>query len=337
MYSIDFIYKAIHLYYKEQKSFNKIGKILNVSRQIVSIWINNFNKDISFLSNRNKIKNIKLNEKISNIDMLLYIKNLIYTNPFIIRNEIIEYVYLKFKIKLTLNNISKIYKNLNMTRKKPKYHIIKNQDFMDKLIEKRKLFLEDINKENIDKIISIDESGFNKLLSINKGLSEKGKKINVPIRQKLDKNITLLLATTTKGVLHFHIKRENINSILFYDFIKETIDKLEDKNYVFVFDNICFHHNKKMLNLIITNGHKYIFAPPYSPNNNPVESIFSIIKNKYNKIKYTNKNKVEKKIYDIIQEVILEFKNFTNIFKRSLTFNYVDIEKELRDRIIFIL
>lgn len=223
-----------------------------------------------------------------------------------------------------------------MTRKKPKYHIIKNQDFMDKLIEKRKLFLEEINKKNIDKIISIDESGFNKLLSINKGLSEKGKKINVPIRQKLNKNITLLLATTTKGVLHFHIKRENINSILFHDFIKETIDKLEEKNYVFIFDNIRFHHNKNMLNLIITNGHKYIFTPPYSPNNNPVESIFSIIKNKYNKIKYNDKNKVENKIFDIIQDVIIEF-NFINIFKRSLTFSYTNIEKELRDRIIFIL
>jgi transposase len=208
---------------------------------------------------------------------------------------------------------------------------------MDKLIEKRKLYLNEINKENIDKIISIDESGFNKLMSINKGLSPKGSKIHVPIRQKLDKNITLLLATTTKGVLHFHIKRENINSILFSDFIKEVIGKLEEKNYIFIFDNICFHHNKIMLNLITSNGHKYIFAPPYSPNNNPVESIFSIIKNKYNKIKYNNKNKVEKKIFDIIQEVILEFNNFTNIFKRSLTFNYVNIEKELRDRIIFIL
>ena len=82
MYSIDYIYKAIHLYYKENKSFNKIGKILNVSRQIISIWINNFNKDISFLSNRNKIKNVKLNIKINNIDILLY--RYVYNNQLIL-------------------------------------------------------------------------------------------------------------------------------------------------------------------------------------------------------------------------------------------------------------
>jgi transposase len=336
MYSIDYIYKALYLYFKENKSFNKIGKMLNVSRQIISIWINKFNKDILFLSNRHKKRNIKINTNIHNIDIQLFIKKIIYTNPFVTRKELIEHVFLYFNIKLTLNNISKIYKKLNMTRKKPKYHIVKTIDFMNKLIEKRKLFLEEINKEDINKIISIDESGFNKLLSNSKGLSEKGAKINVPIKQKLDKNISLLLATTTAGILHFNINKDNTNSILFCKFIKEIIDKLQEKNYIFVFDNICFHHNKIMLNLITSNGHKYMFTPPYSPNNNPVESIFSIIKKKYNKINYANKNKVEKKIFNVIQEVIVEYTNFNSIFKRSLTFNYVNIEKELKDRIIFI-
>jgi transposase len=223
-----------------------------------------------------------------------------------------------------------------MTRKKPKYHIVKNIDFMNKISENRKLFLEAINKENINKIISIDESGFNKLLSNYKGLSEKGTKINIPIKQKIAKNISLLLATTTSGILHFNINKDNTNSILFYNFIDEIINKLQEKNYIFIFDNICFHHNKKMLNLITSNGHKYMFTPAYSPNNNPVENIFSIIKKKYNKIDYTNKNKVQKKIFDVIQEVKVEYKNFISIFKRSLTFNYVNIEKELKDRIIFI-
>ena len=246
MYSINYIYNAIHLYYKEKKSYNKIGKILNVSRQIISIWINNFNKDITFLSNRNKTKNVQLNIKLLNNDIQLFIKNIIYINPFITRKEISEKVLFNFNIKLTLNNISKIYKKLNMTRKKPKYHIIKNQDFMDKLIEKRKIFLEEISKENINKIISIDEAGFNKLLSNNKGLSIKGTPINIPIKQKLDKNISLLLAITTSGILHFNINKENTNSIVFYNFIKEIISKLEKKIiflyliiFVFIITKIC--------------------------------------------------------------------------------------------------
>jgi transposase len=234
------------------------------------------------------------------MDVNLFIKKLIYDNPFITRQEVKEYVYLKFNIKLSLHNISKIYKFLNMSRKKPKYHIVKSIKFLDEIIEKRKIYLDEINKVNNEKIISIDEAGFNKIIKNNKGLSTKGTKINMPIKQKLNKNISLLLAVTIKGILHFQINKENTNSAIFFKFIKEIIEKLTEKNYVFIFDNICFHRNKEMLNYIILNGHQYKFSPPYSPNNNPIENVFSIIKNKYNKIKYTNQNKIEKKIENIL-------------------------------------
>ena len=336
MYSIDYIHKTLHYYFIEKLSFNKISKILKVSRQIISIWIKYFNNDSLFLTNRNKIKTLKLNNKITNYDIQLFIKKIIYTNPFITRYEIIEFVYLKFKIKLTLNNVSKIYKILNMTRKQPKYHITKSIKFIDELIQKRKFFLDEINKISIDKIISIDECGFNKLLSLKKGLSEKGKQLNIPIKQKINKNISLLLAITNKNILHFQINDENTTSAIFFIFIKEIISKLKESNYTFIFDNINFHHNKIMLKYIISNGHNYIFTPAYSPNNNPVENVFSLIKNKYTKIKYINKDPIIKKIKDILNEITNEFNNFIKIFNRSLTFNYANIEKELRDRISFI-
>ena len=186
MYSIDYINKTIYYYFIEKKSFNKISKILKISRQIISIWIKKFISDILFLSKRNKTNKIKINLKITNSNVNSYIKENIYNNPFIIRQEIIEKVYLKFKIKLTLNNVSSIYKILNMTRKLPKYHITKS---IDELIQKRKIFIEEVNKKPFNKIISIDESGFNKLLFSKKGLSEKGKQINMPIKQKINKNI----------------------------------------------------------------------------------------------------------------------------------------------------
>jgi hypothetical protein len=66
MYSIDYIHKTLHYY------FNKISKILKVSRQIISIWIKwikYFNSDSLFLTNRNKIKTLKLNNKITNYDI----------------------------------------------------------------------------------------------------------------------------------------------------------------------------------------------------------------------------------------------------------------------------
>ena len=77
-----------------------------------------------------------------------------------------------------------------MTFKKPKYHIVKSINALDKITATRKQFLVDIKTTNYNKIISIDESGFNMITNKQKGLSVKGVKINVPIDQIKNKNIT---------------------------------------------------------------------------------------------------------------------------------------------------
>jgi transposase/predicted DNA-binding protein YlxM (UPF0122 family) len=339
MYSIDYLNKAINYYFVEKLSFNKISKKLKISRQIISIWIKKFINDISFLTNRNKIKINKHPIKLYNIDLQLLIKNIIYENPFITRKHIINIVYSKLNIKLTLNNVSKIYKILKLTRKKPKYHIIKNYKYIEELIDKRKNFYEHIKNENINKIISIDESGFNNLIPNNLGLSDKGKHINIPInlKQKQHKNITLLMAINTNGILNSTLEIDKINGIKFFEFIKNTISLLTDTNYIFIFDNVSFHHNKEMLKIIIESGNKYFFTPPYSPNNNPIETIFSIIKNKYNKLKCTFKNfNIKNEIKNIIIQFKSEYDDIKKIFIKSLSFNYNNIEKELIDRIIFV-
>ena len=143
-----------------------------------------------------------------------------------------------------------------------------------------------------------------------------------------------------------------------------TINKLTELNYCFIFDNVPFHHNKLMLKLIIDSGHKYLFTPPYSPlllidesiskglqkkhkfflgspNNNPIETIFGIIKfnfrNDY-KSKYNeNKNIC---IVNLIKNAIDKFNKdydkemITKIFTHSINYDYKDLEKELRDRLI---
>ena len=94
-----------------------------------------------------------------------------------------------------------------------------------------------------------------------KGLSVKGVKINVPIDQLKNNNISLLMAITTNGIIKTNISKDNTNSIIFFDFIKNIISDLTEDNYIFLFDNVPFHKNKEMLKYIEDNGHKYMFVP----------------------------------------------------------------------------
>ncbi len=81
----------------------------------------------------------------------------------------------------------KFLKKLNLTRKKPKYHVVKTVEYLDELIIKRQKFRNDISKIDLNNIISIDESSFNNLNNNNnnnRGLSKKGKAINLPCNEK---------------------------------------------------------------------------------------------------------------------------------------------------------
>ena len=70
------------------------------------------------------------------------------------------------------------------------------------------------------------------------GLSLKGKSIAIPHETEY-KNTSLLAAITTTSILHYSINEANTNGIIFYDFIKETILKLnKQKGYIFLMDNV---------------------------------------------------------------------------------------------------
>mgnify|MGYP001017770819 CR=1 FL=1 len=99
---------------------------------------------------------------------------------FVSRKEVIDTIFDKHKIKWSQNSISSIFKKLNLTRKKPRHYVVKSIEYLDDLIVKRKEFTK--------KIISIEEAGINKLNKLEKGVSKKGKKINVPTNENKIKN-----------------------------------------------------------------------------------------------------------------------------------------------------
>ena len=57
------------------------------------------------------------------------------------------------------------------------------------------------------------------------------------------------------------------------------------KNKNIIMDNVSFHHSKIIKNYINSKNWNIIYTPPYSPNFNPIENIFSKIKNYYRKYK----------------------------------------------------
>ena len=303
MYDYKIVLKAIELF-KKHKSKKYVSKILNISRSTISKWINKYDSKptnlIKLINSTHKPIEKKINIK-NNIK--LYISELYNLNPFYTRNEIQNLIKIKFNYKIGLKKLKKVITLLNFTYKKAKYVTIKSKNYIEKLKEERINFENKIKTFDIDKIISIDESGFNSLFSSNmKGHSLKGTQINIPINEKKFLNNSLLMALSTSTIINHEIHLNSVNKIIFKNFIESTINNNNLKGYVFIFDNVSFHKNNEMLNFIKNSGNDYLFVPPYSPNNNPIENMFSIIKNEFSKQIITdiiNKNILNKKEYKL--------------------------------------
>lgn len=96
-----------------------------------------------------------------------------------------------------------------------------------------------------------------------------------------------MCAINSNGVLSYEIISGSYNGDIFKNFIeKKLIDHFkENKNSILIMDNCKFHHRSDVLLLLNENKISYKFLPPYSPQLNPIEEFFAVIKAKYKSIK----------------------------------------------------
>ena len=84
-----------------------------------------------------------------------------------------------------------------------------------------------------------------------------------------------------EGIIGHKIIDGAFNRNSFQEFLTEMINQRKiSNNTVVVMDNVRFHHIGEINNLLILNSVKSLFLPTYSPQLNPIENVFSVLKAK---------------------------------------------------------
>lgn len=122
-----------------------------------------------------------------------------------------------------------------------------------------------------------DESRFGQFTRNGKALTAKGVKPICPFQQVF-KNLYLFGAFSPINGDKFLLEMPNCNSINFQLFLKEFSLQNPTEFKIIVLDNGAFHKAKT---LIIPDNIGLIFLPPYSPELNPAEKIWAILKRKF--------------------------------------------------------
>jgi putative transposase len=65
---------------------------------------------------------------------------------------------------------------------------------------------------------------------------------------------------------------------LFNQWLRQELCPTLTANHVVILDNATFHKSQKTQSLIHATGAKLLYLPPYSPDLNPIERQFGVIK-----------------------------------------------------------
>jgi len=139
----------------------------------------------------------------------------------------------------------------------------------------------DIKKYGSENIVYIDESGFEEQGFNPYAWAPKGLKVYGEKTGNAKKNRTnLIMAQRHKQWLAPFLFTGSCHAGVVEQWLESQLFKELSVPSVIVADNAPFHRKSKLSRLTEKYGHKMLFLSPYSPDFNPIEQSFGLIKRK---------------------------------------------------------
>jgi len=287
-------YKKLAIeHYLENGSLRKTCEIIKCSKSSLYDWIV---KDLNKTKRKQKTK--KYPDEMRKF-IIEYVKNNVISTLSQVQNVVKK----KFKSTPSISMIHYILEDHNITRKRlvKKYFPAKKKDIEKDLL---KQFYKNVNKFDIKKIISLDETAVYINMLPTYGRSEKGKQAIRKTHIYPYKKFNLIVAMKYNKIIGWELSKEPYNTSKLEKFINTNLNKY--KNHLLIFDNAVFHKSKTIIQCLDKLKIKHLYIVPYHPENNPIEHLFSQLKSYLNvancqsfeeilaKTKYILKNNITK-------------------------------------------
>lgn len=227
------------------------------------------------------------------------------------------------RIVASKSTISRAIKKMRYSRKV--LSLIPVERNTPNAIERRIGYARHVSNLSDDQMLFLDECGFNFHTSRHFGYSTVNQKAVKNITGNRGQNTSLLSVISNSGCEASRIFRGAVNTQRLVDFIQEELREFptNEPKKTLILDNVRFHHSPEVKEACIRKNLNILFLPPYSPQLNPIEEFFGIIKSFYKRstAPKTTFEEMSRKINAAIFQV--EFQNFRNLFRKMR--EWVDI------------
>ena len=139
--------------------------------------------------------------------------------------------------------------------------------------------MEEMSYLHADILVWIDECGSNRRNEIRKyGYSLRG------LTPSRGKRYSAIPVMSTRGIEDVLVTDKSVNGDLFLQFVEQCLVPVlqpfngSNPRSVVIMDNASIHHVSSVVTRIQQTGAILRFLPPYSPDLNPVEEVFSKVK-----------------------------------------------------------
>lgn len=319
MFSIETRISVLWAYYNTNITLYELSCLFHVSLKTIYNWRHLHDSALFINMDFDHVKKqfegyqikqlIKYKGKLTQ-DIEKYIRQEIAKHPSININKFKERIEKKFNTNFSMSTLYNWFKKLGLTFKKVRKRL--RLKFYTRKKRLKELHQQINNVQDKNNIISIDESHFQVNMAPKMGWSKSGQKIYRNTSNVKRSNLSLLMAINKQKVIGYQVIEGPYNAHTFTEFIK-SINK--DK-YVLLLDNARIHHSRHFKEYMSTQQSTCIYNVPYNPETNPIEHVFSQLKQQLSYYQNTTSNKMRQNISRLIKKIPAV--HLSNYFKESL-------------------
>jgi len=152
-------------------------------------------------------------------------------------------------------------------------------------VEKRKNWANEKEAFDIDRLVFIDESGVKTNESRFFGRAFRGERVRDYAPCGSYKSVTMVSSVRIDGSTACMTFEGSLTGEIFKIYVEQVLIPTLRPGDIVVMDNLSSHKNKDALNLIQNAGAEVRFLPPYSPDFNPIEKMWSKVKQSLRSLK----------------------------------------------------
>ena len=274
-YSTDLRWRAVWLHTDRGNTVSEISEQLCMSKRSVYRYIRSFEQtgDVKPRSHRHGPPKL-----IGQLEQLVLLR-IITSNPGIYLSEIQSKLIAKFGVHIHKSTICRSLKYMDCTRQVMRRIALQRSDV------KRARFMAQVSAYDPSMLIWIDETGCDQRNTLRKrGYSIRG--ITPEDHRLLVRGVrySAVPVMSLDGIHDLCIFEGNVNGVRFEKFVRSCLLPVlqpfnwVNKHSVVILDNASIHHVDQVVDLIENTGARLLFLPPYSPDLNPLEEVFSKVK-----------------------------------------------------------